>query len=206
MSYLYDCLVRYGDAYALRFRVDPNEIQHQLQMLSDKWVRYNPRKNIPRWGMSITSFDGEMTGIPDLDSLREYNIAHGTTLNEMSFTEPTPAWPLVKPALGQFEPHLGRTHFIRMSVGGCFPTHRDQYTRELESFRLFIPIVKCNPPFSYFILDNRVLTFEHGYVYFINTCKEHTLFTTIDQAVFVVANIALNEQSVDEVLQNFFIT
>lgn len=206
MSYLYDCLTRYGDCYSLRGYINPDYVQDSLRQFDQTWVQYNPRKNIPRWGLSITSFDGQMTGIPDLDSIKDYNEKHGTSLSEMSFTEPTAAWPIVQPVLRQFEPHLGRTHFIKMDVGGCFPTHRDQYARELESFRLFIPIANCNPPFSYFILDNKILTFDHGWVYFINTCKEHTFFTTLDQSMFVVANVALNEHSVDAVLQSFSIT
>ena len=47
-----------------------------------KWVQYNPRKPIARWGASITSLDGGTSGIPDLDSLKEYNKEHGTDYTE----------------------------------------------------------------------------------------------------------------------------
>ena len=42
------------------------------------WVKYNPRKDINRWGLSITSLDGGITGVPDLDSLYEYNKENKT--------------------------------------------------------------------------------------------------------------------------------
>ena len=89
-----------------------------------------------------------------------------------------------------------------MNATGMFPPHRDQYTRELNSFRLFLPIYGCNPPNTYFILDDKILNFEHGRVYFLNTCKVHTVFTTCDTSLFVVANVILSEYSVDAVLNN----
>ena len=54
----------------------------------------------------------------------------------------------------------------------------DHYERENKSFRLFLPIYNCNPPFNYFILDDKILHFEHGRMYFLNTCKEHIEFTS----------------------------
>ena len=73
MSYLYDTLARYGDVYALSLHTD-RDILKELKKYN--WVQYNPRKNIPRRGLSITSLDGGLSGIPDLDSVKEYNIKH----------------------------------------------------------------------------------------------------------------------------------
>ena len=206
MSYLYDCLTRYGDCYELNFEVDKKLIDNELLFFKNDWVQYNPRKNIPRYGLSITSLDGGLSGIPDLDSVREYNIKNNLKLDEIDFNKKTEVWDLVDAGLKEFDGHLGRTHFIRMDQTGCFPPHRDQYSREINSFRLFIPIKRCNPPDSYFILDNKILNFTVGKVYFINTCKEHTIFTTGEYSLFVVANIILSEESVDKVLNNLSIT
>lgn len=206
MSYLYDSLTRYGDCYELRFNVSTKVILNKLLNFKDKWVSYNPRKNIPRYGLSITSLDGGLSGIPDLDSLREYNIKNNLNLDEIDFNKKTELWNLVDQGLGEFDGHLGRTHFIKMDKTGCFPPHRDQYFRDIKSFRLFIPVAKCNSPGTYFILDNKILNFEHGKVYFINTCKEHTIFTMSGSSLFVVANIILSEESVDKVLNNLSIT
>lgn len=206
MSYLYDSLARYGDCYELNLNLDVKNTLKKLEVYSSQWVPYNPRKKIPRYGLSITSFDGGLSGIPDLDSIREYNIKNNLNLDETDFNQKTELWPLVSDALQPFEKHLGRTHFIRMDRTGCFPPHRDQYSRDLNSFRLFIPIEGCNPPDNYFILDEKILRFNHGKVYFINTCKEHTVFTTGSASMFAVANVILSQESIDAVLSNLSVS
>lgn len=206
MSYLYDSLARYGDCYELDLHLDIKNTLRKLEDYSNKWVPYNPRKKIPRYGLSITSLDGGLSGIPDLDSVREYNIKNNLNLDETDFNQKTELWPLVESVFKPFENFLGRTHFIQMNRTGCFPPHRDQYSKDLNSFRLFIPIVGCNPPTNYFILDEKILRFEHGKVYFLNTCKEHTVFTTGMSSMFAVANIILKEESVNAVLNNLSIS
>ena len=112
---------------------------------------------------------------------------------------------------------------MKKSAGVQFPAHRDGYEREIKSFRLFLPIYNCNPPFNYFILDNKILNFEHGRLYFLNTLKEHIVITSARggppsggpdntknfipgggdlQSMYIVANINLNEESTDLVLHN----
>ena len=177
MSYLYDSLARYGDSYALSLGLDTIKLLKNLELYQDDWVQYNPRKNIPREGLSVTSLDGGLSGVPDLDSIREYNIQNNLSLDETSFTTKTEVWNLVKSALEPFKDNLGRTHIIKMLRTGCFPTHRDDHVRENKSFRLFLPIDKCNPPDTYFILNKNILNFMHGHVYFLDTCKEHVVFT-----------------------------
>lgn len=202
MSYLYDCLARYGNCYALKQKQNTKDIKDLLSAYEDSWIPYNPRKKIPREGLSVTSLDGGLSGIPDLDSVREYNIKNNLQLDETDFNKTTELFPFVNESLYNFKEHLGRTHFIRMHKTGCFPTHRDMYSRELNSFRLFLPIENCNPPHTYFILDHKVLNFEHGRLYFLDTCKEHVVFTSGSTSLFLVANIILSEQSVDLVLSN----
>ena len=173
-------------------------------MFDDKWVKYNPRKKIDRYGLSITSLDGGFSGIPDLDSLKEYNKEHNLRLNEPDFKTLTPFWPYVESVLSKFKNHLGRTHIIKMSAGGQFPPHRDHWHREVPTCRLFIPIYNCNPPFNYFILDNNLLRFDHGRLYFLNTAKEHIVFTSKQESMFIVANLILTKESVDLVLHNMW--
>ena len=205
MSYLYDAMTRYGDVFGLRCRLDSKDVMNTLTDYEDKWVQYNPRKNIRRRGLSITSLDGGLSGIPDLDSVKEYNIKNNLSLDETNFNQKTELWPLVEPALKPFENYLGRTHFIELDQTGCFPPHRDQYEVELNSFRLFIPLFGCNPPNTYFIIDGNIHYWDQGRAYFINTCKEHTIFTTMVASTFVVANIIISEESVNAVLKNMHI-
>ena len=212
MSYLLTRIALYGDVLPLKFKLDYKKFEKGLKLFDDKWVQYNPRKNIPRYGLSITSLDGGFSGRPDLDSLKEYNIEHNLNLDEPDFKTLTPMWPYVESALSKFKNHLGRTHIIKKSAGGQFPSHRDQYERENKSFRLFLPIYNCNPPFNYFILDDKILNFDHGRMYFLNTCKEHIVFTSGRggkstfggnyQSMYIVANINLSEETTDLVLHN----
>ena len=223
MSHLLTQLALYGDVIPLRLKLDYKKFEEGLKKYNNKWVQYNPRKNIPRYGLSITSLDGGFPGIPDLDSLKEYNEQHNVNLDEPDIKTLTPFWPYVESALSKFSNHLGRTHLIKKSAGGQFPSHRDGYDREIKSFRLFLPIYNCNPPFNYFILDDKILRFEHGRLYFINTLKEHIVITSARggppsggpdntknfipgggdlQSMYIVANINLNEESIDLVLHN----
>ena len=206
MSYLLTQLALYGDVIPLRLKLDYKKFEEGLKKYNNKWVQYNPRKNIPRYGMSITSLDGGFSGIPDLDSLKEYNEKHNLNLDEPDIKTKTPFYPYVESVLSKFTNHLGRTHLIRKYAGGQFPSHRDHYERENKSFRLFLPIYKCNPPYNYFILDDKILHFQHGKLYFLNTLKEHIVFTSArgdkGHSMYMVANITLNEESADLVLHN----
>ena len=206
MSYLYDTIARYGDIIPLNCNLKYKTFEEGLKLFDDKWVQYNPRKKIARYGLSITSLDGGFSGIPDLDSLKEYNIEHNLNLDEPDIKTKTPFYPYVESVLSKFKNHLGRTHLIKKSAGGQFPSHRDGYEREVKSFRLFLPIYNCNPPFNYFILDDKILHFEHGRLYYLNTCKEHIVFTSArggkGHSMYIVANVNCNEESTDLVLHN----
>ena len=206
MSSLFDSLVRYGDVFSLNDTLDYLKFQEGINIFDDKWVRYNPRKPIERYGLSITSLDGKFSGIPDLDSVREYNKENNLTLGESDFSTLTDFWPHVESVLSRFKNHLGRTHVIKMPAGGHFPSHRDYYDREVNECRLFIPVYNCNPPHNYFILDGKIINFEQGRLYFLNTCKEHIVFTTSNESMFIVANILLTEESVDLILHNMHAT
>ncbi len=203
---LYECLTRYGDCYQLNFKSNINKFLKSLETFNNDWKQYNPRKNVNRYGLSITSLDGNLSGIPDLDSVREYNVKNNLELDEPDFNKKTNVYQFASEWLNPFDGYIGRTHVIKMGPTGMFPPHRDEYSTELVSFRLFVPIAGCNYPNMFFILDNKILYFNHGYAYFINTCKEHTVFTTSGESVFIVANITLSENSVTTVLENLTIS
>ena len=199
---MFDALIRFGDVYSLKPRLDFDKFYEGLNLFQDKWVQYNPRKDILRKGLSITSLDGGMSGIPDLDSIKEYSIKNNIKLEESDFNKRTEFYPYVESILHPFKKYLGRTHIIKHAPGGQFPPHRDDFRLEIKSCRLFLPIEDCNPPLNYFILDNKILNFVHGQLYFLNTCKEHTVFTTLGHTMFMVVNITINEESVKTILEN----
>ena len=67
---------------------DYKKMLKELEPFKDEWKRYNPRKTENnRWGLSVTSFDGGLSGYPDLDSLLNYEQETGITLhNHQLFT------------------------------------------------------------------------------------------------------------------------
>ena len=90
----YNHLALLGAHYSLKFDLlHPHEIVKTMEDQFD-FVKYNPRKPIDRWGLSLTSLDGGMTGIPDLDSLFEYNKEHNTSYVEKDFIVQTAAYPI----------------------------------------------------------------------------------------------------------------
>ena len=201
----YEWLTRFGKCYGTTFKKNISDIKKELKIFDDKWVKYNPRKDIPRYGLSVTSLDGNMTGRPDLDSFKEVYKETGHLYSEMDFVVKTPVYEIFKDILNPFGEHLGRTHVIKHKRGGMFPPHRDLTAKYPETFRMFLPIKGCNPPVNYFILDNKILNFDHGNLYFIDSAKEHTVMTPGSESIFLVANIRLCTEAIDVVLDNLAI-
>lgn len=199
---LYSILTRFGSCYPLRLSSEQNchTIANELES-NFKWAQYNPRKNIDRQGLSITSLDGGLSGIPDLDSLYDYEKETGISLNETNFNVKTPVYEYFKDWLDPIQKHLGRTHVIKLNRGAYFPPHRDNKHSNIESFRLFLPLTYSSEQ-NFFLLEDKKLEFTNGKMYFIDTALMHTVFNTDDYPFyFVVANVILNEQSVNDVLR-----
>ena len=200
VSNLYSTLTRFGDYYPLNLTGNANNIIEELNNNFD-WVKYNPRKNINREGLSITSLDGGLSGKPDLDSLYEYYFETGIAHSESDFNTKTPVYPLFSKWLDPFEKYLGRTHVIRLNSGGYFPPHRDNKSTSIKSFRLFLPL-NYSSSSIFFLLEDSKMNFENGKMYFIDTAKMHTLFNTDETPFyFVVANVILSEESVSETIK-----
>jgi hypothetical protein len=205
-SLLYFQLTRFGHCYGLDLEYNPKKFLASIDAFQDQWKPYNPRKPIPRQGLSITSLDGELSGIPDLDSLQEWNKERGTRLTELDIKVPTPVFEHAEPYIGNLKPWIRRSHVIRLNPGGYFPTHRDNRKINIDCFRLFVPLENCNSPKMYFMLEDRVINFQHGRVYFIDTCLEHALFNVSNSdSVFIVLNLALTATSVDAVCRHLHI-
>jgi len=198
-SLLYSILTRFGDYYPLKLKNDVGNLIEDLNR-NFEWVQYNPRKNINREGLSITSLDGGMSGKPDLDSLYEHYFETGIALGEADFNTKTPVYSYFKDWLDPLESYLGRTHVIRLNNGGYFPPHRDNKNTSIHSFRLFLPL-NYDRDTTFFMLENNKMEFENGVMYFIDTAKMHTLFNASQNPFyFVVANIILTDESIDKTI------
>lgn len=164
------------------------------------WVQYNPRKNIQRWGASLTSLDGGVSGVPDLDSLYEYNKQHGTNYTEKDFKFPTPAYKQYFSFLDD-KFNLGRSHIIRLGTGGFFPYHRDF---DADTFRLVYTIQGCESHNLVWIVNGQVIKLENKRWYYINTKMIHSVFSFFG-CEFVVFNVLNNELGQKSVVRHMHV-
>jgi hypothetical protein len=203
---LYAYLTQLGPVVPLKLGFDPEALIAALGQYECKWRLYNPRKpKFGRFGLSITSLDGGDSGIPDLDSLKEYNEANGTHFTERSFRTLTPVAGATEDfhrLLSKFEGILGRSHFIKFNAGGYFPPHRDGVILAPRALRLFAVVSNSFEAHFHFIIDNRKYFFVPGRLYFINTMLEHSFFSFEDGVTILVLNLDLTENAGELILKN----
>jgi hypothetical protein len=202
---LYQHLTVYGTVYATTHYL--NEFKEFVGWTEEnfKYVKYNPRKPVERYGLSITSLDGNTNGIPDLDSLYDYCVENNIIMSERDFATPTPVYdfePLAK-ILDPIKKYLFRSHVLKINPGGFFPPHRDFRGTDIDSFRIIIPLQHMNPPSFTFIVDDKIQYWEPGFLYFVDTAKMHYLFNSSFKSTYmIVLNVDLNEETVKFITEN----
>jgi hypothetical protein len=196
-------LLSFGDVIELDMGVNCEKLLDEIYDF--EWSQYNPRKQNNRFGLSITSSDGELNNI-DLDSLYEYNIENNTSYTETSFKTRTPVYyssKEIQKVIDPFDKHVCRAHLINLKINGSFPPHRDWRRIDAqENFRILVPLKCCNPNEMYFMYENNPLYFNHGRAYFINTNKNHSVFSFSEDATFIVINVEANTESINVVLNH----
>jgi len=209
MATITDVIVNFGEVFELDIpKWDIRRCTDNL-INNPNWVQYNPRKSNNRKGLSVTSLDGGYSGIPDLDSIREYNKIHNTTYNETHFrvrTNITELIPELNEVLDLFPDH-GRCHFLKLDAGGFFPPHRDNGTLNPipNTFRLIVPIHNFGKYHLTWIQDGSLLPLEHGLIYFINTTKTHSLFSYVDNSICFVMNVIASARSITTLINHCMI-
>lgn len=204
---LYHELTHNGDFLRLNQQVDVDDVLNQIKKFN--FVKYNPdRPEIPRDGLSVTSYDGGLSGYPDLHSLKDVWEQTGISYSEEECNVLTPVYndcPEVKKMCEPWLPWLKRTHFLKLPPGGFFPDHCDGGRKASpSSFRLLVPIKNCNPPEFNFMLQSganyELLYWEYGRTYFLNTSKRHVLFNaSSEDNIMLVMNIEMTPESVQQV-------
>jgi len=196
-------ITRYGSKIELDVTTDAKRLMEWIGTFN--WVKYNPRKDVNRWGLSVTSLDGGLSGVPDLDSLLEYNKENGTSYTEKDFDKPTAVLnDQISSLLAPWNGHYYRTHFLKFGPGGFFPPHRDWNGphENPDSFRLILPLQNVNPPYFNFVMEDRLLHWDIGRMYFLDTQKMHYLFNAgFKDSYWLVVNVALNETTVRATLE-----
>ena len=199
----YETITQYGNFIELDVVTDAEQL---VAWANDfEWVKYNPRKDVNRWGLSITSLDGGLSGVPDLDSLYEYNKENDTNYKEEDFKVPTPVlnkqiYDILKPWDGYYY----RTHFLKFGPGGFFPPHRDwnYMTGVPKDFRLIMPLRNVNPPSFNFVYEDKTLHWEPGRMYFLDTQRMHYLFnSSFTDSYWMVVNVELNDLTIKHTLE-----
>ncbi len=192
-----------GPIVELDFKINASRFEAEMTQLEARWRPYNLRKKISRFGLSLTSLNGEIEGNPDLDSLTEYNFENHTNFVEKDFSKLTDsAFKLLtlQPLFKFFENNLGRSHLIRLNAGGHFPPHRDAYINP-TCFRIFAACSNCEDDQFVFLINKTRVQIRPWQVYFIDTRLEHSVFSFCDNSVQLVLNIFLNEKTVLDVLK-----
>lgn len=202
---LYNYLSVYGTVYETTHRLKNTSKFVDWTEDNFEYVRYNPRKDINRFGLSLTSYDGGVTGVPDLDSLYQYNTENKTSYEEYDFKTFTPVYNYedLRNVICPIESYLFRSHILKLGSGGYFPPHRDYRGMDIDSFRIIIPLENMNPPSFTFIIDNQIQYWNDGSLYFVDTAKMHYLFNANSNPVYmVVLNVQLNETTIEFVTRN----
>lgn len=201
-----DLFACFGDVIELNFPYWDVKETAQILDTHQGWKTYNPRKSINRYGLSVTSLDGQYSGVPDLDSLLEYNKEHGTNYSEKDFktrTDIVDKIPQLKVLLDAFGNNLGRCHFLKLDAGGHFPPHRDNGARiPSPSFRVIVPLTNCYNNRWVWIHDGKMLNLMAGITYCINTTKEHSIFSFTDNLCMLVINVIATPESLLTVSTN----
>lgn len=197
---MYSDLLSYGDFIQLNNSCNSKRLLEEIKKF--KWKQYNSRKNINRYGLSVTSEDGSLNG-KDLDSLYELSKEQGKIYDEDSFTILTDVYHKskeVQKLVDPWKPWLCRTHFLNFKKGGYFPPHIDNRGFQGKQFiRLLVPIRKCNPSFLYFMYEDKLLNFNRGYTYFLNTNKKHAIFSFSDDSTMLVMNLECCKESIEQI-------
>ena len=171
-----------------------------IDLESLPWVRYNPRKEVPRWGVSLTSLDGGTTGKPDLDSLYEFNKENGTKYTEKDFKKPTEIYKKYFSFLDdKFE--MGRSHILRLGNGGFFPYHRDF---DADTMRLVYTIRGCESHNFVWIVNNEIIKLQNKRWYYVNTKMIHSVFSFFG-CEFAVFNVINDERSRKSIVQHMHV-
>jgi len=199
---IYQKLSAYGSVYELNIKIKSPDKFVKWTEDNFNYVQYNPRKSNNRQGLSITSLDGGLTGIPDLDSLPEYNKTHNTSYTELDFNIATPVLEHegLKEAVSPIQQHMFRSHILKLDPGGFFPPHRD-LVHDFDNFRIIVPLQNVNPPQMNFVVDDKIYNWQPGYFYFVDTAKLHYLFNAGSApSYWIVFNVRTNQESYNSLI------
>lgn len=185
-----------------------HDIMKELELFKDDWKPYNVRKPNNRWGLSITSLDGGLGGIPDLDSLYEYNRQHGTDIKNQdikTYTEVYHNSPALQKIIKPWQPWLGRCHFLKLNAGGYFPEHYDinKLDYSYDDTILIAFVNNTNKYTMKFLYEDKLMEVEDGSLYWFNASKRHSVFSMQDDCIMIVFCLKFDEKLFETIIKQY---
>ena len=184
-----------------------DKLLEELKPFEKDWKRYNYNTKKPnnRWGLSVTSIDGGLHGVPDLSSLRDWEIQTGEVIHNQDLNVPTDVWkkcPTLQTILEPWKKWLGRCHFLRMDRGSYFPEHFDINKEDYSYDEVrFVGFVKCNEYDFKWIYDDKVIKGNSGSLWYINGNKRHSVFSFSDGIVLLVMCLKFDKELFQKMLE-----
>tara|TARA_B100000900_G_scaffold403335_1_gene410301 strand:- start:155 stop:796 length:642 start_codon:yes stop_codon:yes gene_type:complete len=182
-----------------------DRLLEELKPFEKDWKRYNPKKPNNRFGLSVTSIDGGLHGIPDLTSLRDWEIQTGEQIHNHDLNVPTDVYkncPTLQAILEPWKPWLGRCHFLRMDRGSFFPEHFDINKEDYSYDEVrFIGFVKCNEYDFKWIYDDKVIKGNPGTLWYFNGNKRHSVFSFKDGIILLVMCLKFDKDLFQKMLE-----
>ena len=181
-----------------------DKLLEELKPFKNDWKKYNPTKLNNRWGLSVTSIDGGLHGVPDLASLRDWELQTGEVVHNHDLNVPTPVWeqcPTLQKILEPWKPWLGRCHFLRMDRGSFFPEHFDINKEDYSYDEVrFVGFVKCNEYDFKWIYDDKVIKGRPGTLWYFNGNKRHSVFSFKDDMILLVMCLKFDKNLFKKIL------
>ena len=190
-----------------RYDIDHHSVMKELvQFPMETWPRYNPRKPIERYCLDLTCIPG---GNENVSSLKEYNDASGKKYQNHDFAQTTEIYeslPSIQRVLEPFRPWLGRTHIIRLDSGGFFPPHYDTVIADdsVYDVRMVACINNISKNTFKWLHNDQVMPLSNGQIWLANTGQPHSVFSFVDNAIIMVANLRFDKNLLDEFLNNHY--
>jgi len=185
-----------------------NKIMEELKPYNNDWKPYNVRKPNNRWGLSITSLDGGLSGIPDLDSLYEYNKDNDVEITNQdikTYTSVYETMPTLQKVIEPWKPWLGRCHFLKLNAGGYFPEHYDinKLDYNYDDTRLIGFVNNSSKYTMKFLYEDKLMEVKNGSLYWFNASKRHSVFSMQDDCIMIVFCLKFDENLFETIIKQY---
>jgi hypothetical protein len=187
-----------------------HKMMEEIKPFDNDWKRYNPNKPNNRWGLSVTSLDGGLSGVPDLTSLKTYEEETGIKLKNHDIVTPTRVWKEsdeLQKLLLPWERWVTRAHFLRMDRGSFFPDHFDinKHDPDYDEIRL-TGFVNTNEYGLKWIYDDRIIKGQSGTLWYFNGSKRHSVFSTHDNMIILVVCLHWDKELFHYMVDNGYVS